>query len=83
MTDSADEIKNIKLELSSLTKNIQTLSIQFDQMNSLLYQLLSGLDLAGEYADDDEAMDFIANEKMLNRINELKNSEDPNDHSFQ
>ena len=79
MTDSSDDIRKIKLELSSLTKNIKTLSIQFDQMNSLLYQLLSGLELAGDYADD-EAIDIIQNEKMLHKINELKNDES---HSFQ
>ena len=76
---SDNELKDIKLELSNLSKTVKSLSSQFEQMNNLLIQLLSTLEYSGDFAEE-EAIDFMQNEKMLSRIKELKND---SSHTFQ
>lgn len=80
-SDEINEIKKIKIELSDLTKSVRVLSSQFDQMNSLLIQLLTSLDLTdGDYSDE-EALDYIQNEKLLSRIKDMRVKDD--NHVFQ
>jgi hypothetical protein len=67
---SVKELKDIKLEISGLSKNIKLLSSQFEQMNSVLIQILNNLQLTGDFMED-EAVDLVQNEKILSRLKDL------------
>ena len=72
---SSKELIEIKLELNNLSKSIKSLTSQFEQMNSVLIQILNNLQLTGDYSED-ETIEFVQNEKLLSRLKELGPNQD-------